>query len=258
MLDEIVEQKKLELIDTKSNISQSKLMELIGARKNPPLNFAGSLMGDRIRVIAEIKKKSPSKGHFNSVYSHKELALKYADNGAAAISVLTNKKYFDGSIADMSDVIELVSSYRIPVLRKEFIVDQYQVYESRAFGADALLLIVSVLGMKKLVEMLELASSLWMQCLVEVHTEEELKIALDAGAEILGINNRDLKTMTTSIQTTEKLAPLIPNGKIIVSESGINSYSDIERVKNVGVNAVLVGESLVTASDPGLALSGLA
>jgi indole-3-glycerol phosphate synthase len=183
--------------------------------------------------------------------------LQYADNGAAAISVLTNKKYFDGSIEDMVDVINLVSSYRIPVLRKEFIVDQYQIYESRAYGADAILLIVSILGLKQLGEMLSLASSLWLQCLVEVHTEEELEIALCAGAEIIGVNNRDLKTMTTSLATTEKLAPLIPRDKIIVSESGINSYVDIERVKNAGANAVLVGESLVTSTDPGVSLSGL-
>ena len=257
MLDEIVGHKKLELVGTKSDMSQNKLLELISGRKNVPLNFSGSLMGDRTRVIGEIKKKSPSKGHFNSEYSHKQLALQYADNGAAAISVLTNKKYFDGSIEDMSDVIDLVSKYRMPVIRKEFIVDQYQIYESRAYGADAILLIVSILGLKQLGDMLSLASSLWLQCLVEVHTEKELEIALDAGAEIIGINNRDLKTMTTSIETTEKLAPLIPSDKIIVSESGINSYSDVERVKDVGVNAVLVGESLVTATNPGKKLSGL-
>ena len=145
MLDEIVEHKKLELVGTKSDMSQNKLLELISGRKNAPLNFSGSLMGDRTRVIAEIKKKSPSKGHFNSEYSHKQLALQYACNGAAAISVLTNKKYFDGSIEDMSDVIDLVSKYRMPVIRKEFIVDQYQIYESRAYGADAILLIVSIL-----------------------------------------------------------------------------------------------------------------
>ena len=222
MLDEIVGHKKLELVGTKSDMSQNKLLELISDRKNAPLNFSGSLMGDRTRVIAEIKKKS-----------------------------------FDGSIEDMSDVIDLVSKYRMPVIRKEFIVDQYQIYESRAYGADAILLIVSILGLKQLGDMLSLASSLWLQCLVEVHTEKELEIALDAGAEIIGINNRDLKTMTTSIETTEKLAPLIPSDKIIVSESGINSYSDVERVKDVGVNAVLVGESLVTATNPGKKLSGL-
>ena len=256
MLDEIVEHKKLELVQAKSYKSEKELLDLIN-EKNSPLNFSGSLMGDRTRIIAEIKKKSPSKGHFNSAYGHKDLALKYADNGAAAISVLTNKKYFDGSIDDMADVIDLVSGYGIPVLRKEFIVDSYQIYESRAYGADALLLIVSILGLDKLVGMLKLAGLLWMQCLVEIHTEEELNIALDAGAEIIGINNRDLKTMTTNISTTEKLAPLIPTDKIIVSESGINSYADIERAKNAGANAVLVGESLVTSTDPGLALSEL-
>ena len=256
MLDEIVGHKKLELVNTKSCKPETELVELIN-EKNLPLNFSGSLMGDRTRIIAEIKKKSPSKGHFNSAYDHKQLALQYADNGAAAISVLTNKKYFDGSIEDMVDVINLVSPYRIPVLRKEFIVDQYQIYEARAYGADAILLIVSILGLKQLGEMLSLASSLWLQCLVEVYTEEELEIALEAGAEIIGVNNRDLKTMTTSLATTEKLAPLIPRDKIIVSESGINSYVDIERVKNAGANAVLVGESLVTSTDPGVSLSGL-
>jgi len=256
MLDEIVEHKKLELEEAKSDKSEADLLRLIGKR-NPPLNFSGALMGERTRIIAEIKKKSPSKGHFNSSFGHKDLAFKYVNNGAAAISVLTNKKYFDGSIGDMADVIDLVTTYRIPVLRKEFIVDPYQIYESRAYGADALLLIVSILGLNKLVEMLKLADSLWMQCLVEIHTEGELNIALESGAEIIGINNRDLKTMTTNISTTEKLAPLIPKDKIIVSESGINSYADIERVKQAGANAVLVGESLVTSEDPGLALSEL-
>ena len=151
----------------------------------------------------------------------------------------------------------ILTPYKIPVLRKEFIVDEYQIYESRAAGADAILLIISILDTKKLKTLMSLAKDLSMQTLVEIHNEDELKIALDVNAEIIGINNRNLHTFETNIKTTEELAQMIPNHKITVSESGINSYSDVERVNNVGVNAVLVGESLVTASNPGMALRGL-
>ena len=135
-------------------------------------------------------------------------------------------------------------------MRKEFIFDPYQIYEARAFGADAILLIVSMLDRSQIKEFMELASSLWIQCLIEVHDEEELHIAIDCGADIIGINNRDLKTFETTLETTETLAPLVPSGTIIVSESGISNRGDVDRVMAAGAGAILVGESLVRSSDP--------
>ena len=150
----------------------------------------------------------------------------------------------------MKSVSDIVHPYGIPVLRKEFIFDPYQIYEARAFGADAILLIVSMLNPRQIEEFMELASSLWIQCLVEVHDEIELRVAIDCGAEIIGINNRDLKTFETTLKTTESLAPLVPPGTIIVSESGISNRSDVDRVMASGAGAILVGESLVKSSDP--------
>ena len=150
----------------------------------------------------------------------------------------------------MKSVSDIVHPYGIPVLRKEFIFDPYQIYEARAFGADAILLIVSMLNPRQIEEFMGLASSLWIQCLVEVHDEIELRVAIDCGAEIIGINNRDLKTFETTLKTTESLAPLVPPGTIIVSESGISNRSDVDRVMASGAGAILVGESLVKSSDP--------
>jgi indole-3-glycerol phosphate synthase len=150
-----------------------------------------------------------------------------------------------------------VNTRGVPVLRKEFIFDPYQVHEARAYGADAILLIVAMLTPECLKELLDLAAALWMQSLVEVHDEREIEVALDSGAEIVGINNRDLRTFKTDIGTTERLAPLVPAQKIIVSESGISAREHVQRVKSAGAHAVLVGEALVTAEDPGAKLREL-
>ena len=185
------------------------------------------------------------------------LASTYADNGAAAISVLTNVDHFQGSIGDMEAVHAVANPRGIPVLRKEFIFDPYQVYEARAYGADAILLIVSILTPECLVELLELSQRYWMQCLVEVHDEDELKVAVDSGAEIIGINNRDLRTFKSDLAVTERLARLIPEDRIIVSESGINDPDHIQRVVRAGAHAVLIGEALVTAPNVGAKLRAL-
>lgn len=249
ILDEIVAHKlkELELVKPKNSL---EFLNKIIKKKNVPLNLAGSLMGDSVRVIAEIKQHSPSKGLLTNKFNPLELSKIYYENGAAAISVLTDQKYFKGSLDDMSVVSGFVNKFSIPVLRKDFILDPYQVYEARAYGADAILLIVSVLGFKKLNDLLNLANKFWMQCVVEVHNENELDIALQAGAEIIGINNRDLTSFTTDMNTTFRLSKLIPSNKIIISESGIKSKNDINRLKEAGVNAVLVGESLITSIDP--------
>jgi indole-3-glycerol phosphate synthase len=214
-------------------------------------------MGDSIRVIAEVKRGSPSKGIFSKDIKASELAAVYAENGAAAVSVLTNEDHFYGSIEDLFDVHNEVYQWGVPVLRKDFIFDPYQIYEARAYGADAILLIVSMLDKDQLIDFTNIATSLWMQCLVEVHDEKELDLAVESGAEIIGINNRDLRTFNTTLETTEILAPKVPFGKILVSESGISSKADIEKVMKAGVGAVLVGESLVTADDPAIALRNL-
>jgi len=214
-------------------------------------------MGESVRVIAEVKRGSPSKGVFSKNIKTSELAKIYAENGAAAVSVLTNEDFFYGSIDDLLEGHNSIYELGVPVLRKEFIFDPYQIYEARAYGADAILLIAAMLDKSQLVDLKNLATSLWMQCLVEVHDEKELELALESGAEIIGINNRDLKTFNTTLETTEILAPQVPNGKILVSESGISSRADVERVAEAGAGAVLIGESLVTSHDPGMALRNL-
>ena len=256
ILKEIVQIKQERLKARKREIPRQEVESLISSRERP-LNFSGCLMGDSVRVIAEIKRGSPSKGVFSKSIKASELAAVYAENGAAAVSVLTNEDHFYGSIEDLLEVHNEVYQSGVPVLRKEFIFDPYQIYEARAYGADAILLIVSMLDKDQLIDFTNIATSLWMQCLVEVHDEKELELAVESGAEIIGINNRDLRTFNTTLETTEILAPKVPPGKILVSESGISDKSDIERVMKAGVGAVLVGESLVTADDPAIALRNL-
>ena len=253
ILKEIVAVKRREIAKTKLETPISRIEERI-AEQSPVRNLAGVLMSDAVRVIGEVKKASPTKGVLIPDFDPVALATTYVDNGAAAISVLTNVNHFQGSIHHLDAVCDAVHSRDIPVLRKEFIFDPYQVYESRAYGADAILLIVSLLAPDILRELMKLAQCLWMQCLVEVHDEYELEAALDAGAEIVGINNRDLRTFNADLRVTERLARLIPMDKIIVSESGISTREHVQRVRKAGAHAVLVGEALVTARDPGIKL----
>ncbi|MBN19048.1 MAG: indole-3-glycerol phosphate synthase [Chloroflexi bacterium] len=249
ILDDIVSHKLKEIELSKEKYSLDYLHEMIKKRKSA-LNLAGSLMGNFVRVIAEVKQHSPSKGLLIENFNPLKLAEIYHNNGAAAISVLTDQKYFKGTLNDMLLVSEYVNEFSLPIIRKDFILDPYQVYEARAYGADAILLIVSILDINELTDLLNLAKKFWMQCVVEVHNENELDIALRAGAEIIGINNRDLTSFATDISTTFQLAKLIPENKIIISESGIKTKDDITKLKSVGVNAVLVGESLVTSKNP--------
>ena len=225
------------------------------AGRRTPLNLAGSLMGVDTRVIAEVKRATPSKGVLREDIDAPALATTYADNGAAAISVLTNRPFFQGSLADMESVRGALQ--QVPVLRKDFLFDPYQVWEARAHGADAVLLIVAMLSRSQMSELMDAAKKLWLQCLVEVHTERELETALEAGAEIVGINNRDLHTFRTDLAVTERLAPSVPPDRIVVSESGINSREDVARVARAGAHAILVGEALVTSDDPGAKLREL-
>ena len=245
ILDEIVIEKKEEVVQKKRELPVSVLQERLSRRK-PPLDFASALKGDSLRLIAEVKKASPSKGLLCPDFNPVALAKAYARGGAAAISVLTEANWFQGSTEHLAGIKEEVS---IPLMRKDFIFDEYQVYESAAYGADAQLLIAAILSQEQLEELLALSRRLGLGCLVEVHNENEVEKASLSGAEIIGINNRDLTTFAVDINTTHRLRPLIPEGRIVVSESGIDNSDDIQKIKEWGVNAVLVGEALVTAGD---------
>ena len=256
ILDDIVAAKRGELEVQRAEEPLEALERRI-AEQPRPLNLSGALLGDQVRLIGEVKKASPSRGLLCPDFDPVRLATTYAENGAAAISVLTDPR-FQGTLEHMEAVKQAVAAHGTPVLRKDFIFDPYQVHEARAHGADALLLIVAVLDLDQLTELLALSRQFWMQCLVEVHTQSELETALAAGAEIIGINNRDLRTFTTNLSVTRELAPSIPRGKVVVSESGIDSREDILGLRELGVHAVLVGEALVTAVDVGAKVRELA
>ena len=247
ILDEIVAAKKTELASQKKAAPLESLLEQISDQP-APIDFVGALRGDIIRLIAEVKKASPSRGLLCPDFDPVRLADTYTSHGAAAISVLTDPR-FQGELVHLSRIKKSGASRQAPVLRKDFIFDPYQVHEARAAGADALLLIVAILTPAQLSELLALSQRLAMRCLVEVHDESELDLALGAGAEVIGINNRDLRTFQTDLSVTMNLAPRIPTGRILVSESGINSQDHLGQLAAVGVNAVLVGEALVTAAD---------
>ena len=248
ILKQIVVGNLQELEVRKRSLPLSELRQMASAPP-PPLDFAAALRGDGIRLIAEVKKASPSRGIIRADFNPVEIARTYAANGASAISVLTEAKYFQGSLDYLRDIGNALGNKRVPLLRKDFIIDPYQVYESRAYGADSLLLVVAILSPAQLEELLLLSHQLGMKCLVEVHNEAELEVALRSGGGIIGINNRDLNTFTVDLTTTERLRPLIPPDRIVVSESGIRERSDMEKLKKWGVDAVLIGESLVSAPD---------
>ena len=248
ILDQIVADNQLELEVRKRSFPLAELQR-VALEQPTPLDFASALCGERVQLIAEVKKASPSKGIIRPDFNPVEIAQTYADNGAAVISVLTEAKYFQGNINHLRDIREALGDKRLPLLRKDFISDPYQVYESRAYGADSLLLIVAILTPEKLEELFGLSHELGMSCLVEVHNEAELEIALNSGARVIGINNRDLSTFDVDLTTTKRLRPLIPKDRIVVSESGINNRADVEKLKKWGVDAVLIGEALMSATN---------
>ncbi len=248
ILDEIVAAKQRELAVARAERPLADLEARIASRA-APLDFAQAIRRNRIAVIAEVKKASPSRGLLCPDFDPVRLAQCYAAGGAAAVSVLTEVDHFQGSLSFLAEIKAAAGLEATPLLRKDFLFDPYQVHEARAFGADAILLIVAILDDAVLRELSALAASLDMQCLVEVHDENELERALAAGVNIIGINNRDLRTFEVDSATTEKLSALVPAGHIIVSESGIRTRADIDRLAECGVSAVLVGEALVTAAD---------
>ena len=256
VLTRIVDVKRREVERLKVEMPLAALKRRIETQTGP-LDTRAALQRERVAIIAEIKKASPAKGLLMPNFDAWALASTYVCNGASAISVLTNVDHFQGSIEHLETARRVAYPSGIPVLRKEFIFDPYQVYEARAYGADLVLLIVAMLDAADLRSLHTLVLDLGMQCLVEVHDEVELDTALEIGAKIVGINNRDLRTFKTDIETTERLAPLILSGETVVSESGINTPDDIRRVRDAGAHSALIGEALVTSSDPGAKLREL-
>ncbi len=217
------------------------------AQLEPCRDFRQAVSSDTCAIIAEVKCASPSRGRLIADFDPVQIAGIYEQNDAAAISVLTDEKYFAGHKNHLTQIRQHV---RLPLLRKDFIIDPLQIYEARAIGADAILLIVHVL-MEKLAGFIAVVENLGLAALVEVHTEAELNLALAAGAEIIGINNRNLDTFVTDIDTSRKLRAQIPAGKIVVAESGIMARADIEFLMQANIHAFLIGEALITAPDIG-------
>ena len=245
VLEKIMSWKRQEVARQMEDTPLAQLKAL-AAVAEPPLDFAGALTAEAgASLIAEVKRASPSKGLIAKDWSPTAIAETYAASGAAAISCLTDARFFQGKLAYLAEISEHLRAKNLsrPLLRKEFIYHPYQVYEARAAGADALLLIVGVLGSAELRELLVLTNRLGMGALVEVHDEAELEQALAAGAEIIGVNNRNLKTFVVDIETTARLREQIPADKIVVGESGIRNAADVKRMAEMGCDAILVGES---------------
>lgn len=257
-LGEIVARRRQRVEQARARVPIAFLQQTVEARSDYR-DFRAAIAGDRtrsgrgaVRVIAEMKRASPSRGLLRREYRRREIARSYETAEASAISVLTEEDYFLGSLKDLVEVRDAV---RVPVLRKDFILDEYQVVESAAAGADAVLLIVAALPDPDLRNLLDLCRRFRFAALVEVHTEEELERALEAGAEIIGVNNRDLKTLDVKLEASFRLRTKIPSTCLAVSESGIQTAADLRDLGKAGYDAVLIGERLMTAEDPGKELA---
>lgn len=248
-LKEIVEEKKREVAERKKALSLNELRRSI---EREGRDFLSPFKSGKKVIIAEIKRASPSRGIIREGMVSAEMAIEYERAGADAISVLTDKKFFQGNLQDMEETRNAVS---LPLLRKDFIIDEYQVYEAKAHGADAYLLISRILDESSLRRLIRLGEELGMVALVEVHSEEDIGISLSAGAKLIGINNRDLSTFNVDVGTTIRLAPLIPEGIYVISESGITE--DNIKLLSPLVNGFLIGEYLLRSSSPGEVLRRL-
>ncbi len=246
VLKEIIAKKKEKILLAKQQISEEDLKAKVQGLP-PTRHFIEAISKSKqISLIAEIKKQSPSQGIIRQDFSLQEIARIYQESGVQAISVLTEEDYFGGNISYINEVKNIVSC---PILRKDFILEPYQIYESRFYGADAILLIADLLSKEKLSELMQLAESLGFACLVEVHDDKELKKVLSLKVPLIGINNRNLHTLEVDFKITEKLFPLIPKDQVVVVESGIKNYQDILFLKILGVSAVLIGQALMEAGD---------
>jgi len=252
ILDQIVFRKRAELL---LDQSRAPLPQLEPKAKQPRRGFLRALENAFPAIIAEIKKASPSRGLIAERFDPAELARRYQAGGAAALSVLTDLQFFQGSLDHLRMAREAAG--RLPVLRKDFTLDRYHLWQAAAHGADAVLLIVAILPPVKLRELLEEARALGLDALVEVHDRAELDQALEAGAVLIGVNNRNLRTFEVRLETSLELAPHIPPGILAVSESGIRAPQDLARLAGAGYRAFLVGESLMSSAEPGAALEAL-
>ncbi len=251
VLDSIIEGVREDLAKRRKPLSQIHDQMSQAAR---PLDAHSALLGDQMRIIAEVKRSSPSKGDLSKITDPAALAEQYQNAGASVISVLTEERRFKGSLADLAAVRSRVT---IPILRKDFMVDEYQFFEARAYGADVILLIVAALSKSQLKDFYDVASELGMASLIEVHTADELERALEISPQIIGVNSRNLKTLEVDSSAFADLIPRIPSSLIRVAESGIASRKDVEYAQSAGANAILVGEALVTSGDPTLAMRAL-
>ncbi|MDQ3692383.1 MAG: indole-3-glycerol phosphate synthase TrpC [Chloroflexota bacterium] len=258
ILDQILTRTAADLRTRSAGVSISELERL--ARERPePLSLRTAITGPGVSVIAEIKRASPSRGVFPVVVEPGVVATSFLDGGAAALSVLTDEPFFQGSLDDLSETA-LVAHRRspaAPVLRKDFMLDPYQIIEAKAYGADAILLIVAALEDQLLAELHGMAQAQGMDALVEVHDETEMERAGKAGASLIGINNRDLRTFAVDLAVTERLAPYAPPGAVLVGESGVFTAADVARLGRAGMAAVLVGEGLILAPDRAAAVRSL-
>jgi Indole-3-glycerol phosphate synthase len=246
ILSRIIEEKRKVVEEAKRAKPQAELLKEIKSLSVKSSFKKNISRPHHINLIAEIKKASPSKGILRGDFNPVKIAITYQAGGASAISVLTDERFFEGRLEYISKVRGNVS---IPILRKDFFIDEYQIYETVAIGAEAILLIPEILSMAEVTKFYNLATELGLDCLVEVHNEEDIEKALAIGASIIGINNRDLHTFKVDLGVTQRLIRLIPQNKVIVSESGIKSYEDIMFLKSLGINAVLVGEAFMEADD---------
>jgi len=258
ILEEIVSYKMAEVEHRKSELPISEMREQL-ADAPPPRGFRARLstLNSQLstpNIIAEIKKGSPSRGIIRFDFDPAAIAKSYEQNGAAALSVLTDRRFFYGCLSDLEIARE---SCDLPILRKDFTIDEYQIVEAAAAGADAVLFIVAILNREELEKFLAVSAELGLDALVEVHDEREMETALDVGADLIGINNRDLRMFRVDLKTTARLAMMSPPGIVLVSESGIRSAADLRSLADAGVHAALIGESLMSASDPGAKLKEL-
>ena len=254
ILDRIVAARRESVAHRKRVLPEVALKIAVEKKVPPPRDFAAALSRDSINVIAELKKASPSRGVLRPEYAPAVLAEALEHAGAAALSVLTEEDFFSGSLADLKEASRVT---KIPILRKDFIVDPWQVWETRASGADAFLLIAAILSDASLRELLELGRTLKMEPLVEVHTREELDRVLATGACIIGVNNRDLRDFQVHLETSLSLVEAIPDDCIAVSESGLRSHEDLSRLRRAGFDAFLIGEHLMTDPDPAVSMRAL-
>lgn len=247
MLDEIVEKTKERLIESKNNKSLDDLKKEVQKLEiTQDFPFKEALSGDEISIIAEVKRASPSKGLIAEDFDYLTIAKEYEEAGASAISVLTEPYFFKGSNDYLKEISQCVN---IPILRKDFVIDEYMIWEAKAIGASAVLLIVSILSIVELKKFLDLAHDLGLSAIVETHDGDEIRTALNVGAEIIGVNNRDLTDFTVNIENSINLRRCVSGDVIFISESGIKTPQDVRKLKENNVDAVLIGETLMKSDD---------